>query len=251
MAEEEECKRKGFEDPWPPVRGDYQVGDPSAGVAVVTLASTFPVRDAAIAGPCKTENLGIEKIVANVISNCNIRFLILCGVESKGHLPGNTILALHKNGISKGHLPGNTILALHKNGIDDQGQIIGSQGAIPFIQNLPPEAIRRFQEQVELIDLIGREDLEEIGEQISRYNRLARPYPAEPFQVIKRKAASRQIAFGKGDLSFGTGVVMDTAAWLVREEASAEANAEANVEADVAAMQRDDNCFDSAESSPL
>ena len=206
-------KRKGFEDPWPPVRGDYQVGDPSAGVAVVTLASTFPVRDAAIAGPCKTENLGIEKIVANVISNCNIRFLILCGVESKGHLPGNTILALHKNGM------------------DEQGRIIGSQGAIPFIQNLPPEAIRRFQEQVELIDLIGREDWEEIGEQISRYNRLARPYPAEPFQVIKRKAASRQIAFGKGDLSFGTGVVMDTAAWLVREEASAEANAEADAAA--------------------
>ena len=213
MAEEEECKRKGFEDPWPPVRGDYQVGDPSAGVAVVTLASTFPVRDAAIAGPCKTENLGIEKIVANVISNCNIRFLILCGVESKGHLPGNTILALHKNGI------------------DEQGRIIGSQGAIPFIQNLPPEAIRRFQEQVELVDLIGREDWEEIGEQISRYNRLARPYPAEPFQVIKRKAASRQIAFGKGDLSFGTGVVMDTAAWLVREDASAEANAEADAAA--------------------
>jgi tetrahydromethanopterin S-methyltransferase subunit A len=213
MAEEEECKRKGFEDPWPPVRGDYQVGDPSAGVAVVTLASTFPVRDAAIAGPCKTENLGIEKIVANVISNCNIRFLILCGVESKGHLPGNTILALHKNGI------------------DEQGRIIGSQGAIPFIQNLPPEAIRRFQDQVELVDLIGREDWEEIGEQISRYNRLARPYPAEPFQVIKRKAASRQIAFGKGDLSFGTGVVMDTAAWLVREEARAEANAEADAAA--------------------
>jgi tetrahydromethanopterin S-methyltransferase subunit A len=213
MAEEEERKRKGFEDPWPPVRGDYLVGDPSAGVAVVTLASAFPVRDAAIAGPCKTENLGIEKIVANVISNCNIRFLILCGVESKGHMPGNTILALHKNGM------------------DEQGRIIGSQGAIPFIQNLPPEAISRFQEQVELIDLIGREDLEEIGEQISRYNRLARPYPAEPFQVIKRKAASRQIAFGKGDLSFGTGVVMDTAAWLVREEASAEANAEADADA--------------------
>jgi tetrahydromethanopterin S-methyltransferase subunit A len=211
--EEEERKRKGFEDPWPPVRGDYQIGDPSAGVAVVTLASTFPVRDAAIAGPCKTENLGIEKIVANVISNCNIRFLILCGVESKGHLPGNTILALHKNGT------------------DEQGRIIGSKGAIPFIQNLPPEAISRFQEQVELIDLIGQEDLEEIGEQISRYNRLARPYPAEPFQVIKRKAASRQIAFGKGDLSFGTGVAMDTAAWLVREEASAEANAEADAAA--------------------
>jgi tetrahydromethanopterin S-methyltransferase subunit A len=206
---------KGFEDPWPPVRGDYQIGDPNAGVAVVTLASTFLVEGAAIVGPCKTENLGIEKIVANVIANCNIRFLILCGAESKGHLPGNTILALHKNGI------------------DEQGRIIGSQGAIPFIQNLPPEAISRFRRQVELIDIIGLEDLEEIQKQISRYNRLARPYPAEPFQVIKRKAALRQIAFGKEDLSFGAGVVMDTAAWLVTEKADigeAEANADAGAE---------------------
>ena len=205
--------KRGYDDSWPPVRGDYVIGCPESGVAVVTLASQLAVEGAALFGPCKTENLGVEKIVANVISNCNIRFLLLCGAESKGHLPGNTILALHKNGI------------------DEQGRIIGSKGAIPFIQNLPPEAIRRFQEQVELIDIIGLEDLEEIQNQIARYNRLARPYPAEPFQVIKRKAASRQIAFGKGDLSFGTGVVMDTAAWLVREEASAEANAEADAAA--------------------
>jgi len=214
MAQEDCFSHRGYEDPWPPVRGDYLVGNPNAGVVAVTLASPLFPRGAAICGQCKTENLGVEKIVANVISNCNIRFLILCGVESKGHLPGNTILALHKNGI------------------DEQGRIIGSRGAIPFIQNLPPEAIRRFQEQVELIDCIGLEDVVQIEEQISRYNRLAKPYPFEPFQVIKRKAASRQIVAGKGDLSFGAGVVMDTAAWLVIEEQDAmeEANAEAIAE---------------------
>ena len=201
------CKR-GYEDPWPPVRGDYQVGCPSGGVAVVTLASSLFPKGAAIFGPCKTENLGVEKIVANVISNCNIRFLILCGVESKGHLPGDTILALHKNGI------------------DEQGRIIGSRGAIPFIQNLPPEAIARFQQQVVLIDCIGLEDIMQIEEQITRYNCLAKPYPAEPFQVIRRKAALPTVAFGKGDLFFGAGVFMDTAAWIVRQEYNAEANAE-------------------------
>jgi tetrahydromethanopterin S-methyltransferase subunit A len=208
MAQEYSNCMRGYEDPWPPVRGDYQVGNPNIGVAVVTLASPLFPLNAAICGQCKTENLGIEKIVANVISNCNIRFLILCGVESKGHLPGNTILALHRNGI------------------DEQGRIIGSNGAIPFIQNLPLEAIQRFQQQVELIDCIGLEDIVQIEELISRYSRLCEPYPAKPFQVIKRKAASRQIAFGEGDLFFGAGVFMDTAAWLVMEEILAEAMAE-------------------------
>jgi len=212
MAEEDKSRNRSFEDPWPPVRGDYQVGNPDAGVAVVTLASPLFPQNAAIFGQCKTENLGIEKIVANVISNCNIRFLILCGVESKGHLPGNTILALHKNGI------------------DEQGRIIGSNGAIPFIQNLQPGAIRRFQQQVELIDCIGLEDIVQIEEQIARYNRLAEPYPAEPFQVIKRKCASQETKFCDGDLSFGAGVVMDTSAWLVIEAVYAESYAEALVE---------------------
>ena len=208
MAKESNSIKPGYEDPWPPVRGDYQVGNANAGVAVVTLASSIFPKGAAICGQCKTENLGVEKIVANVISNCNIRILILCGAESKGHLPGNTIMALHKNGI------------------DEQGRIIGSKGAIPFIQNLPAQAIARFQSQVELVDCIGLEDIEQIEEQISRYSRNCEPYPEKPFQVIKRKAASQQIAFGQGDLSFGGRVVMDTSAWLVKEETMANANAE-------------------------
>ncbi len=148
--------KRGYDESWPPVRGDYIVGDPAAGLAVVTLASQIfardgqdpsprnlcPARGAALIGPCVTENLGVEKVVANIISNSNIRFLLICGAESKGHLPGNTLLALHRNGI------------------DGQGRIVGSKGAIPFIQNLPPEAVRRFQEQVELIDRIGLEDRE-------------------------------------------------------------------------------------------
>lgn len=202
----------GYEEPWPPVRGDYQVCDPAAAVAVVTLTSQLVLRGAAIFGQCKTENLGVEKIVANVISNCNIRFVILCGVESKGHLPGNTILALHRNGI------------------DEQGRIIGSGGAIPFIQNLPPEAISRFQDQVELIDCIGIEDAAQIEELVVRYSRMAKPYPAEPFQVVKRKPAHRLIAAGEGDLFFGADVAMDTTAWIVIGESETEAAIEAETE---------------------
>lgn len=200
MVHEDSNFKRGYDDPWPPVRGDYLVGDANMGVAVATLASSLLISGAAIVGQCKTENLGVEKIVANVISNCNIRYLILCGVESKGHLPGNTILALHKNGI------------------DEQGRIIGSKGAIPFIQNLPFQAVNRFQSQVELIDCIGLEDIEKIEELVSRYNLLAKPYPEEPFLVVKRKAALQEILIGDGDLFFGAKVFLDTRAWQVAVE---------------------------------
>ncbi|HPT20264.1 MAG TPA: tetrahydromethanopterin S-methyltransferase subunit A [Methanothrix sp.] len=194
---------KHYDDSWPPVRGDYQVGDAGSRVAVVTLASRIFPRGGAICGPCKTENLGIEKIIANVVSNCNIRFIIICGAESRGHLPGDAILALHKNGI------------------DERGRIIGSKGAIPFIQNLPQEAIPRFQEQVQIIDHTGLEDIAQIEELIEGYCRLGEqlgPYPREPMQVVKRRAQAREVCAGGGDLSLGCGTVMDTSAWLVMQE---------------------------------
>jgi tetrahydromethanopterin S-methyltransferase subunit A len=59
----------------------------------------------------------------------------------------------------KGHITGQAIIAFHQSGIDQDGRIIGSVGAIPFIQNLDDDAIKRFQEQiVEVVDLIDTED---------------------------------------------------------------------------------------------
>ncbi len=198
MTEENIRDSRLLTDPWPPLRGDYQVGDPFSAVAVVTLASPLHIRGSAIFGQCLTENLGLEKIVANVISNCNIRFLIICGRESKGHLPGNTLLALHKNGI------------------DSQGRILGSRGAIPFIQNLPPEAIGRFQEQVELIDCIGLVDTETIEALVACHKKES--FAGEPFVLFKRRTPARTMAAGDADLALGAGVVMDASSWLVMEE---------------------------------
>ena len=55
--------KKAPADGWPVISGDYIVGDPESPVAVTTLASHIEgeLSGAAIAGPCKTENLGIEK----------------------------------------------------------------------------------------------------------------------------------------------------------------------------------------------
>lgn len=185
---------------WPPLRGDYVVGDPQCRVAVVTLASDLRVWNAAISGTCKTENLGVEKIVANLISNSNIRFLLICGAESRGHFPGNTLIALHKNGL------------------DEKGRIIGSKGAIPFIQNLTAEAVRRFQAQIQLIDRIGLEDEVQIGLLVEEYSSKGEPYPEEPFQAVKRrsrKGLSAPLGAGVGDVSFGSDVILDSVAWKV------------------------------------
>ena len=141
---------------WPIIQGDFHVGDPNSSVAVVTMGSHLDETaicsaGAAIAGSCKTENLGIEKIVANVISNPNIRYLLLCGTEVKGHLSGQSIVAMHKNGV-------------------DGGKIVGSNGAIPFLENLTAEHIKRFQEQVEIVNIMESEDLSQISTKIKELN---------------------------------------------------------------------------------
>ena len=64
--------------PW---GGRMEVGSIGSCVALVTLGDRidFPRDNVAVYGPMKTENLGVEKVVANIISNPNIRFLIVCG----------------------------------------------------------------------------------------------------------------------------------------------------------------------------
>lgn len=135
--------KKATAEGWPVISGDYIVGDPESPVAVTTLASHIEgdLSGAAIAGPCKTENLGVEKVVANIISNPNIRFLILSGAEVQGHITGQSFKALHENGCDP-----------------EKKSINGATGAIPFVENIPLEGIDRFQQQLEVVDMIDVED---------------------------------------------------------------------------------------------
>lgn len=92
---------------WPPVPGDYLVGNPFGTVAVCTLAShELPAKliaeqqtSLAIVGKCDTENIGIEKLVKNIITNPAIRWLVLCGIDSRGHCAGNALLKLKEHGV--------------------------------------------------------------------------------------------------------------------------------------------------------
>jgi tetrahydromethanopterin S-methyltransferase subunit A len=132
---------------WPVVPGDYVVGDPDSPVAVLIIGRgrvDLSGTGYAIKGTLKTENMGLEKVVTNIVSNPRIRFLIVCGREEFGHFPASAVLSLHRNGV------------------DGQMRIIGSRSAIPFLCNVPPEAVERFRRQVEVVDLVHVKDVTEI-----------------------------------------------------------------------------------------
>lgn len=147
-------EKKEVIDGWPLETGDYAIGNVQEPVAVVTLGSKMNEEivgcGATIAGPLHTENLGIEKVVTNIISNPNIRFLIICGSEVQGHITGKTVEALYENGIDP-----------------DTKSIIGSPGAIPFVENLTVEAVERFQKQISIVSMIDNENIDEISEKIN------------------------------------------------------------------------------------
>ncbi|MFW6142267.1 MAG: tetrahydromethanopterin S-methyltransferase subunit A [Candidatus Saliniplasma sp.] len=154
--------------PW---KGDYRIGDKDSPVAVITLKNKFefPEEKVAIWGPMKTENLGIEKVIANTLSNPNIRFLIICGDEVRGHKSGNTLLKLIENGI------------------DEEGRIIGAPGAVPYIENISKEAVNRFREQVEVIDMIDVDSRYKILEKVEWALENDPGSFGEPYQAISIK----------------------------------------------------------------
>jgi len=134
--------------PW---GGDFTTGDFQNNVALISLNINYsPFYDIAIYGKLKTENIGIEKIIANVISNPFIRYIIICGSDIRGHQSGKSLICLHKHGI------------------DDNNRIIDAPGAIPYIENLNKKAITRFQKQIEIIDLIDVVDEDIINESIKK-----------------------------------------------------------------------------------
>jgi tetrahydromethanopterin S-methyltransferase subunit A len=135
---------------YPPEEGRFIRGNDRSPVAVVVILNTDAdnvppdiealVRaaaesGAALSGLVQTENIGFEKMICNIVANPNIRYLVLAGPESPGHLTGEALKALMANGV------------------DAQQRIIGTESPHPFLYNLPMELIERFRKQLTLIDL--------------------------------------------------------------------------------------------------
>jgi tetrahydromethanopterin S-methyltransferase subunit A len=138
---------------WPPLPGDFYVVRYGAPVAVctlnsealaVSLASRKP-EGLAIVGTMHTENLGIERVIKNVLANPYIRFLMLCGEDTQQAV---------------GHLPGQSLECLFGSGVDDRGRINGARGRRPVLKNVSREEVRAFLDQVELVVLVGEQNEE-------------------------------------------------------------------------------------------
>jgi len=135
---------------YPPEEGRYIRGNDASPVAVAIVLNreedNIPreieqlVRvgvesGGALSGTVQTENIGFEKMICNIVANPNIRYIVLSGPESPGHLTGEALKALFQNGV------------------DDKKQIIGTDAPHPLLYNISLEFIDRFREQVRLIDL--------------------------------------------------------------------------------------------------
>lgn len=157
--EDDGCSLEAFDnserESWPQLAGNYEVFNPEAPVAICTLNSKQLIQEFKktkntsinIVGTLSTENLGIERMIKNIVNNPNIRFLILCGEDTQQKI---------------GHLPGQTFLSFFKNGVDSNNRIIEAKGKRPVLKNLDLATLKQFLEQVQVIDLVGNSNIEEI-----------------------------------------------------------------------------------------
>ncbi|UCD75368.1 MAG: DUF4346 domain-containing protein [Phycisphaerales bacterium] len=140
---------------WPPLPGDYSILRYRAPVAICTLTDgRLAERIAeerpdgiAIVGTLQTENLGIERLIVNVLVNPHIRRLVLCGADSTEAM---------------GHCPGRSLTALLRSGLDREGRIIGAPGKRPVLRNIDSKAVEHFRRTVELVDLTGNGNLADV-----------------------------------------------------------------------------------------
>lgn len=134
---------------YPPEEGRYLRGNdysPAAVIIILTydaeaippeiekLVRTGVEAGAALSGTLQTANIGIEKVICNIVANPNIRYLILGGPESEGHKTGDAIRALFRNGV------------------DEKKRIIGTTGLSAYLYNVPMVFIDRFRSQLTLVD---------------------------------------------------------------------------------------------------
>lgn len=163
---------------WPPLPGDYRVVRFQAPVAVCTLNSDHLIKELtdtnidglSIVGSLHTENLGIEHLVRNTLANPHIRFLILCGEDTRKAI---------------GHLPGQSLLALMQHGVNEKMRIIDAKGKRPLLKNIQPEHVEAFRRQVQVIAQIGNTDVPALRNLISESaGNDPEPFAGAPSDVI-------------------------------------------------------------------
>jgi len=134
-----------------PIKHEYYIGR-GKDLAICTLSSIDLLEEIsksdimnklAIAGRLLSENRGIDAMIRFTLEHPDLRLIIVCGKEVKGHRAGQALLALARNGIDRG------------------GRIIGARGPYPILKS-PAGDVRDFRRRVEIIDMIGTVDIEKL-----------------------------------------------------------------------------------------
>ena len=134
-----------------PIKHEYYIGRGKE-LAICTLSSVDLLEEIsksdimsklAIAGRLLSENRGIDAMIRFTLEHPDLRLIIVCGKEVKGHRAGQALLALARNGI------------------DTDGRIIGAQGPYPILKS-PAGDVRDFRRRVEIMDMIGTVDIEKL-----------------------------------------------------------------------------------------
>ncbi len=147
---------------------------------------------AALSGTLQTENIGLEKMVCNLVANPNIRYLVVCGPESPGHLTGQAVRALSESGL------------------DEQHRIIGAEAPTPYLYNIPHEAVERFREQIRVINLLNEGDPGLVREAVWSC------YQEEPTPFGTGDASGRSyLLFDPG--AFPAEPICSTITWRIRQ----------------------------------
>ncbi len=138
-----------------PIKHEYYLGVGNA-VAICTLSSVdllervsrSPLMNKVlIAGRLLSENKGIDAIIAFTMKHPELKRLIVCGNEVKGHRAGQALLAISVNGI------------------DLCGRIIGAAGPNPIVTSSRLD-VEIFRHQVQIVDLIGVVDIASIAQEL-------------------------------------------------------------------------------------
>jgi tetrahydromethanopterin S-methyltransferase subunit A len=141
-----------------PIKHDIFYGNENSSVAICTLSSIDLLEQisrsdlmskVAVAARLFSENMGIETMIRHVLQHGKIRHIILCGKDTKGHLPGQALLALQANGV------------------DNTGRIVGAKGKYPVLE-LTKNEINQFRDHVIVIDMIGVNQIDGIVKQIEK-----------------------------------------------------------------------------------
>lgn len=132
-----------------PIRLSYATGNGET-IAICTLSDMSLLKEIVsrndimrklfLVGRLLSENRGIDNILETVHYHPHLRYLILCGRDGKGHLPGQALISLYHYGTR------------------EDGYIVGATGSNPKLKSTK-EVISSFRSNIEIVDLIGCRDI--------------------------------------------------------------------------------------------